>query len=104
MAAFREHSELFNTSEDAAYKLDKLRQSRKTVGQYNTAFLQLMARTQFSDYELKLRYWKGLGKIAKDGLINTGHDISTLQLLYVSALMMDFQKRKFPSKLFFTDQ
>jgi len=89
VAAFRERFELFNTSEDAAYELDKLRQSGKTVGQYNTAFLQLMARTQFSDYDLKLRYWKGLGKVAKDGLINTGHDISTLQLLMAEALRMD---------------
>ena len=89
VAAFRERFELFNTSENAAHELDRLRQGGKTVRQYNTAFLQLMARTKFSDYDLKLRYWKGLGKVAKDGLINTGHDIDTLQLLMAEALQMD---------------
>jgi hypothetical protein len=88
---FKAHFETVDEAVDAKERLYVLWQDTSTVPEYAVLFKESMARTGYSQSDLRDRFYEHLSPQIKDELIHTARPIGTLNELITAASQIDIR-------------
>jgi hypothetical protein len=91
---FKARFETVDEAVDAKERLCVLWQDTSTVPEYAALFKELMARTGYSQSNLRDRFYEHLSPRIKDELVHTARPISTLDELITAASQIDIRVRQ----------
>lgn len=91
---FKARFETIDEAVDAKEKLRVLWQDRSTVPEYAALFKELMARTGYSQSDLRDRFYEHLSSQIKDELVHTASPTGTLDELITAASRIDIRIRQ----------
>lgn len=94
VTAFRTRFETVDEARDALTALEQLWQGTKTVQDYTALFKQHAGRTQLSDDDKLIRYWKHLSTFIKDRLTETDRVYNTFDMIITVATDIDKRHRE----------